>query len=565
MIFIKYKDNLVEKILKFIRKDKKNIFIFIALSIILLLITDYTISKLIVSSMHKNIYEGHKIVEYNFLIFLGVHKISTNLAASKAISLVLTASIYIVILINSVLKTKTESKDNLGSSSMGTISDLSGLTGNDGLILSQRVRLSEEKCFEHIGAFGPTGAGKSSTIFIPNLLSLPSNKSSVIIADPKGELFKKTSSYMRISGRNVLLFAPLSPKNSFFYNPIELASDVTEMREIAQSLLINGANAIAQLTGKTGGGDTEWINMAVPLWCAALLFVKEVGQGVDNISSALDLLISKSSEEIDFLLSNASENVQKQYNMFKTSSDAKQTASSIKSVLSSNLQLFTDPNIIKVSQKSEFNPCILRDKPTAVYIMCPENKSPYVSPFMSVFYSQIINKIMEYEGNYLPTYMLLDEFANIGIIPSFSRLAATCRSRKISLVLGIQGVEQIYENYGDKNGESILNNIKTKLFYPGLAPTTTEYASKLCGYTTVETISTSRQRNDTKNGGESISKSSQRRELLDANEIRTLDDDDILMILHNRPPVIDKQNKYYKSKKLLKKINEVSFPVRNDI
>lgn len=65
-----------------------------------------------------------------------------------------------------------------------------------------------------------------------------------------------------------------------------------------------------------------------------------------------------------------------------------------------------------MTQKSEFHPYVLKDEPTAIYIMCPERRSSYASPFMSIFYSQLINKIMEYSGNDLPVHMMLDEFAN---------------------------------------------------------------------------------------------------------------------------------------------------------
>lgn len=131
----------------------------------------------------------------------------------------------------------------------------------------------------------------------------------------------------------------------------------------------------------------------------------------------------------------------------------------------------------------------------------------------------------------------------------------------MSLTVGIQGIEQLHQNYGKENGDSILNNLKSKIFYPGLAPATAQVASQLCGYTTVATESKSEGK---ERDSRSISTSYQRRELMDADEIRRLPGDEVLLILHNREPVVDKQNKYYEDKTFLKRLKESPLPVRDD-
>lgn len=478
----------------------------------------------------------------------------------RTIALVSTLALFIYIIYLMFFKKNNIDKNNLGSAKLGNAKNLSGLTGNDGMLLSKTVQLSSNTCFEHIAIIGPTGSGKSSTFFIPNLLNLPP-EASAIISDPKGELYQKTKAYNESIGRKCILFAPLEPQHSAKYNPLEIAKDFTEVREIAQNLLINGANAIALSTGKPTGGDSEWTNMAVPLWTAALLFCKHEGGQLGNINAALQLILDSDPKQLDMLFSNSIPDVKSQYNIFKQAAASDKTASSIKTVLTSNLQLFTDPNLKVVTEMSEFKPENLKDTPTAIYIMCPERRANYASPFMSVFYSQIINRIMEYTGNDLPVYMMLDEFANIGVIPNFSQLAATCRSRKLSLTVGIQGIEQLHQNYGKENGDSILNNLKSKIFYPGLAPATAQIASQLCGYTTIATESTSEGK---EKGSKSTSTSYQRRELMDSDEIRRLPQDEILLVIHNREPIVDKQNKYYEDKKFLKRLNTVPLPIRDE-
>ena len=534
----------------FIKENKsRNIPIVLAVAALLHLFLSYNIASFINKTLGEESYSLK-----NFF--------SSGNNIGKTLGIFVTSILFLYAIYNMFFENGKVDKtsSNLGSAKLGDVKNLSGLTGTDGLLLSKRVQLSKNSCFEHIAIIGPTGAGKSSTYFMINLLNLPL-EASLVISDPKGELYQKTKAYNESIGRKCILFAPLEPHHSLKYNPLEIAKSVTEVREIAQSLLINGANAISLATGKPGGVDTEWINMAVPLWTASLLFCKQRGGKFGNIHSALSLILDKELSELEILFMNSSPEVKMQYSLFKQSSGAEKTVSSIKTVLASNLQLFTDPNLIYVTEFSEFNPYNLRDEPTAIYIMCPERSASYVSPFMSVFYSQVINKLLEYKGKNLPIYMMLDEFANIGIIPNFSQLASTCRSRGISLTIGIQGIEQLYQNYGKDNGDSILNNLKSKIFYPGLAPATSQIASQLCGYTTVATKSNSEGKDK---DSKSTSTSYQRRELMDADEIRRLPSDEILLILHNRMPVIDKQNRYYENKTFLKRITESPFPTRDD-
>lgn len=542
--------NLGDSIKNFINENKaRNIPIVLSLSILIYVVIAYNASSLLNKTLG--------VTDYSLKLFL-----SKGDDIGRTLGIFLTTGLFgYIIYLMFFAKDSIKGKSNdLGSAKIGSVKNLSGLTGNDGMLLSKRVQLKSNACFEHIAIIGPTGSGKSSTFFIPNLLNLPP-EASMVISDPKGELYQKTKAYNESIGRKCILFAPLEPQHSLKYNPLEIANSVTEVREIAQNLLINGANAIALATGKPAGGDSEWTNMAVPLWTAALLFCKQQGGKLGNISAALNLILEKDQKQIDMLFNHSTPEVKAQYNIFKQAAGSEKTASSIKTVLASNLQLFTDPSLVAVTESSEFHPYVLKDEPTAIYIMCPERRSSYASPFMSVFYSQIINKIMEYKGKDLPVYMMLDEFANIGVIPNFGQLAATCRSRKLSLTVGIQGIEQLHQNYGKENGDSILNNLKSKIFYPGLAPATAQVASQLCGYTTVATESKSEGK---EKSSRSTSTSYQRRELLDADEIRRLPSDEILLILHNREPVVDKQNKYYEDKTFLKRLDECPLPIRDD-
>jgi type IV secretion system protein VirD4 len=417
--------------------------------------------------------------------------------------------------------------NNLASSDFAKINEFNGFTGNDGLIIGQQFRLSEKKSFEHVVCVGPTGSGKSVSYFIPNLLSLPN--SSVVVSDPKGELFEKTAATSLAQGKKVLVFSPFK-ENSMKYNPLALCRSISEIRELAQILLANGNAAVESITGTKAGGS-EWTNMSTPLLSAFLIFVKDLNPPKNTVTYALNLIIENDLDTLKLLMMDGPEPAQKQFNVFLQSAESEKTASSIKTVLASNLQMFLDPKE-------------LRKQPTVLHIVVPEHKSATMAPLMAPFYTQLLGHLIE-DGKGCPVHFLLDEFANIGLIPNIDVIAATCRSRSMSLSLGIQSINQLKQRYNDA-AVSLLDNLKTKFFLPGLAYESAEYASKLVGFREIDTTSTSFGKD---NISHSVSK--QKRELLTPDEVRRLADETALIITDNRNPFIDKQCRYYKNPKMV--------------
>ncbi len=311
---------------------------------------------------------------------------------------------------------------------------LENILGNTGLILSKYIQLKEQFDFEGSVTIAPTGSGKTSSFFFPNLLS-NNIKGSIIVTDPKEELFKLTSKYQeRVCGRKVLKFSPLSPQTSEKYNLLTSCKDNNEVVELSSTLLFNGALSIELSTGKKTGG-VEWIQMAEPLLAAALLYAKNLEYPFNNIEFAFKLIINLDTEQLDSLF-NGSNNMDciNQWNIFKTVTGADRTEGSIKITLASNMKLFIDNRINQVGVENTFDIEKFREEPTILYVCYPENKAPYLAPFIALFFGQTLNKLIDsYEEDNFPITMLFDEFGNIGMLNNMSVNVATIRSRKISM------------------------------------------------------------------------------------------------------------------------------------
>lgn len=394
--------------------------------------------------------------------------------------------------------------------------------GKDGLRLSKKHQLTEKATNEHVMIIAPTGAGKTTSIYIPNLLE-DKLQGSLVIADPKGELYKLTHKYQESIGRKTILFKPLEPGYTE-YNPLTECATDTEIMQLAETLLINGALSMELQTGKQAGG-VEWLQMGACLLTCCLM-------ECSTIPNALKLIINSSPEALDQIFANhENEAIQTQYNAFRTCLESPKTMGSIKISISSNLKLFLDKLAIT---RSDFNAASLRKQPTALYISYPENKSIYLSPLMACVYSQLVDKLIDsYKPNSLPVHFLIDEWANQGQWSNMSQNISTARSRKVSFVLCVQSVSQIKQIYGQDNALSILNNCKTKVILPGLSDIQTlDYISKLCGEEEIQIT-----QND------KLVKT--KKPLLTDYEIRTLPDDKLLIVANNLKPIKDMQNIWY--------------------
>jgi len=99
---------------------------------------------------------------------------------------------------------------------------------------------------EHALCLGPTRSGKTAGVLIPTLLTYPH---SVVIYDPKGELYARTAGWReREAGNTIIRFAPADAENTARWNPFDRVRAGTpyEFRDVA--------NIIEQVADPKGKG-----------------------------------------------------------------------------------------------------------------------------------------------------------------------------------------------------------------------------------------------------------------------------------------------------------------------
>ncbi|MDF2866121.1 MAG: TraG [Clostridia bacterium] len=425
------------------------------------------------------------------------------------------------------------------------------LNKKNGFILSRYHYLGTDtrkvKVNKNILVFGGSGTGKSACFVKPNILQ---RLGSYVITDPKGELYRETSNFLKASGYKVKVLNLVDPDYSDRYNPLAHIKDHADVDIIAHTIVMGGEG--------DGGGksaDPFWDNTAKMLLKACIYYVISVlPTEKQNLSSCLNIVRAGGSDEtvfdklfIDEL--KPEHPGRKEYEGIRVGAD--KTKQSIAISLVSKLTHFDTPNMMKITTSNDIDFEDLGKELTAIYVISPDSHSTY-NYILTIFYGQLLQRLYalaDRNGGKLnqQVYLLLDEFANIGKIPDFNQKLSTSRSRGISMSIIVQSLDQLVDLYKDLH-ENIIANCDTQLFLGSQSIKTCEYFSKSLGQKTIKfsSRSVSKDKNEWNKQGVSISDQRQARDLMTVDELKRLPFDDEIIIIRGIKPIKTKKAWYFK-------------------
>ena len=425
------------------------------------------------------------------------------------------------------------------------------LNKSEGFILSKNHYLGTDprkvRVNKNILVFGGSGSGKTAAYVKPNILQ---KLGSYVITDPKGELYRETSGYLKASGYNVKVLNLVDTEYSNRYNPLAHIRDYSDVDIIAHTIVAGGEG--------DGGGksaDPFWDNTAKMLLKACIYYVISVlPEEERNLSSCLNIVRAGGSDESIFDRLFVGELKpehpgRKEYEGIRVGAD--KTKQSIAISLVSKLSHFDSPNMQRLTTSNDIDFEELGEKKTAIYVISPDSHSTY-NYILTIFYGQLLQRLYALADRcggalHQPTYLLLDEFANIGKIPDFNQKLSTSRSRLISMSIIVQSIDQLIDLYKDLH-ENIIANCDTQLFLGSQSIKTCEYFSKSLGQMTITFQSKSKNRDekDSKTQGYSYSEQRQGRELMTIDELKRLPMDDEIILVRGLKPIYAHKAWYYK-------------------
>ena len=231
----------------------------------------------------------------------------------------------------------------------------------------------------------------------------------------------------------------------------------------------------------------------------------------------------------------------KQYKKYKLAEG--KTAKSILISYGVRLAPFDIQELRNLMSEDELELDILGDRKTALFVIISDTDDTF-NFVVSIMYSQLFNllcdKADDVYGGRLPIHVrcLLDEFANIGLIPKFEKLIATIRSREISASIILQAQSQLKAIYKD-NADTIVGNCDSTLFLGGKEKTTLKELSETLGKETIDLYNTSETKSNQKSFGLNYQKTG--KELMSQDEITVMDGGKCIFQLRGvRPFLSDK-------------------------
>lgn len=404
------------------------------------------------------------------------------------------------------------------------------------LYISRNVQIKTKKSHEHILMLGPTGSGKSASFFLPNLMSL--DEVSIVTTDPKGELCRKSRAELERKGYKIIHLDLNNPESSASYNLLASAKHHDDVRKIADAVLINGSN----------GQGEEWARLSKTILEAFLFHEFDKGEkNINNVVKQMAKLDLKNELEADQFFRNSSEAAYMSFLQYKKLADGAGMVSGMFATIQGNMKVFEKDAVKAIGKRSDFTPSIFRQRKTALFVSYPENDASTYSIFLSAFYDQLFSQIKSDrsvdetfgEMTGLPVYFLLDEFANIGKIPDIDVLLSTVRSKKMTMVLGIQSIDQLTKNYKD-SFNIIVENCKTKIALGGMTGKTAKFYSELVGEEEYTNMSVSEG-----NKSLSTSTSTNKKAILSTDQLRRLKTFELICVSDNLKPYKDDKKFYF--------------------
>ena len=425
------------------------------------------------------------------------------------------------------------------------------LSNKKGIILAENNYLPVDKRGNvNVLVVGGSGSGKSASYSIPNAYQM---LGSYVFTDPKGELYDRTAGYLKEHGYKIKVLNLVHPQYSDGYNPLMHISSEIDVDVIANTI-VKGQKT------EGSGSDPFWDDSAEMLLKALIYYlIATRPEEEQNLASCAELVRAANtnggSNLLTELMSQLPYDHPARMNYKSIEIAPEKTYSSILSTLQSKLGKFDSKEIAELTSTDTINFEEIGNEKTAVYVISSDTHTAY-DFLLTIFFAQMIQQLYDFADNnggslHIPTYFILDEFANIGRIPDFDKKISTSRSRKISFSVILQNLDQLEAIY-DKAHETIIGNCDTHLFLGSNSQKTVEYFSKALGEKTIShaSVSTNRDKQHQKTGY-SNSDQIMARALMTPDELRRMDNDLCIIFEKGIRPI--KAPKFYYFKKPMAK------------
>ena len=417
-------------------------------------------------------------------------------------------------------------------------------------LLTQTVRigLDGKKHRRNLNVLVCGGSGAGKTRFYCKINAMQCDaETSMVILDPKGEIMRDVGGLLEKKGYEVRVLDLINMHRSHCYNPFVYLRDDNDVQRLVTNLFK------ATTPKGSQSQDPFWDTAASMLLLSLIFYLKyEAPPDEQNFPMVMELLragevredddsyVSPLDELFDRLEMVNPEHIALKYYRDYHSGSAK-TLKSIQITLAARLEKFNLESLAGLTATDELDLPSLGEKQVALFALIPDNDTSF-NFLVSILYTQLFQQLFyladhKYGGS-LPVHchFIMDEFANVSLPDDFDKILSVMRSRGVSVSIILQNMAQLKALF-EKQWESIVGNCDSFLYLGGNEQSTHKYVSELLGKETIDTNTYGKS--EGRSGSYSTNYQISGRELLDASEVRMLDNRYALLFIRGERPVMD--------------------------
>ena len=332
------------------------------------------------------------------------------------------------------------------------------------------LAIPEDQAVRHAVICGPTGCGKSSSIFIPNLLERTSVSAIVTEATAGSEppdLYFKTAGYRASLGHKIYYFNP-DDLASVCINPLDQIDVSDPVKAVEKAMDIVDLIMRNTTHNRHGAGDPFWENAERNVLTSLVLHVASEGGDMAQVRR----LMRSGAEGLGTVLASSKvAEAREEYQAF-TKLATETLRNNVLSGAMQRLSLWLNPKVVALTSKTTIDVSSLPEQLFTFYLAVPAQKEK-LKPAAALVFNFLLDLLLEADEKRFKNRcaLVLDEFTNFGLIPGFAKKMTIVRHRKIPVMLGMQDYVQLKSVYGDDDATLLFSQPATRVIFrtPDLA------------------------------------------------------------------------------------------------
>ncbi len=345
----------------------------------------------------------------------------------------------------------------------------------------------------HSLIIGASGSGKTWTIVDPLVKILGKAGESMIITDPKAEIYEHNANMLRERGYNVILVNFRDPEHGSAWNPLSLPyryykeGKEDKAMELLEDLALN-------ILVDSNNNDPFWQKSAADYFTGLALGLFEDAESEDEVNlNSINAMSTFGEERI------GASKYDKEYFKLKgelssayisaaaTVTAPADTKGGITSTFRQKIRIFSSrQKLAEMLSYTDFDVTRIGKEKTAVFLNIHDEKTTYhalATIFVKQVYECLIDEAQKEESLKLKirTNFILDEFANMPALKDVESMITASRSRNMRFNFCIQNFSQLNKVYGKEVAETIKGNCGNMFYLITTEYSALEEISKLLG------------------------------------------------------------------------------------